>query len=76
MSALLALCALVAIWLLVARLVRRASRADPEAELLKLCHGDAAQRDRLIELERRRAPDLPRREAALRAIETRRRDNR
>ncbi len=40
---------------------------DQEAALVKLCHGDEAQAERLIELERRRQPSLSRAGAALAA---------
>jgi hypothetical protein len=49
--------------------------AGAEKRLLLLCHGDKAQMERLISLELQRNPDIPRAEAAARAIHSRRRDN-
>lgn len=40
---------------------------DHEAALVKLCHGDEAQAERLIDFERRRQPGLSRAGAALAA---------
>lgn len=40
---------------------------DQEAALLRLCHGDKAQAERLIEFERQRQPQLSRAGAALAA---------
>ncbi len=68
---LLALLALTGWWLL-----RRPSASDPEADLLRVCHGDREQAERLIRLELARAPGITRTHAARRATESRRRDNR
>lgn len=40
---------------------------DHEAALIRLCHGDRAQAERLIDFERRRQPNLSRAGAALAA---------
>jgi hypothetical protein len=53
------------------------SSADAEAHLRRVCSGDQAQVDRLIEGEMRRAAGrISRAEAARRAVERHRRDNR
>ena len=69
--------ALLVLLMLGARLhARRQRRREPERDLLRLCYGDREQAERLIGIEQRRAPGVPRSEAAARAIEARRRDNR
>ena len=52
------------------------SSVSPEAQLLLLCRGDAERAERLIELEKRRAPRLSRERAVVRALERFRKDNR
>ena len=47
-----------------------------EAELRKICLGNEAQAERLIASEVSRAPGISRAEAAMRAVERYRRDNR
>ncbi len=54
----------------------RSSMLSRENNLLKLCHGDQEQVDRLIALEQRRNSKLSRRQAARAAIYAYRRDNR
>jgi hypothetical protein len=54
---------------------RDASRRA-EAQLRRICLGDEAQAERLISIERARAPGISRAEAASRAVERYRRDNR
>lgn len=49
---------------------------DHEAALLKLCHGDKTQMERLIEFEQRREPSLSRAGAALAAATRLRHDRR
>jgi hypothetical protein len=48
---------------------------DPEQQLDRICRGDGAQAARLIAYEQRRKPGLTRAQAALRALESYRRDN-
>jgi hypothetical protein len=62
-----------AIWLWVAH---RGRRHAPEKELRRICLGDERQAERLLESEMTRAPGLSRAEAARRAVERYRRDNR
>ena len=71
--------ALVAAWIAAAWLFARTGgrkTRTPEARLLRICRGDAERADRLIEGELSRAPGISRVEAAARAIEKYRRDNR
>jgi len=49
---------------------------DPESQLHRICHGNQMQAERLIEGEIARAPGISRAEAARRAVERYRRDNR
>ncbi len=67
----LALTAVLGYWIAVAR------RGDGEAEqkLRRICMNDAAQAERLIDYELRKAPNISRHRAAQRAIERRRRDS-
>lgn len=51
-------------------------RRSAEKKLSKLCLGDTAQVDRLVEREQRRAPGLNRAQAVRAAIEAYQRDNR
>jgi hypothetical protein len=62
-----------AIWLWRAR---RDRRHAAEKELRRICLGNERQAERLIESEMTRAPDMSRAEAARRAVERYRRDNR
>jgi hypothetical protein len=62
-----------AIWLWVAY---RSRRYLPEKELRRICLGDERQAQRLLESEMSRAPGISRAEAARRAVERYRRDNR
>ena len=57
---------------------RRGASAGAEAELRRICLGDPSQVERLIEGEMRRAAPgtMSRTEAARRAVERHRRDNR
>jgi len=57
---------------------RRAASTGAEAELRKICFGDPSQVERLIEGEMRRggAGTVSRAEAARRAVDRHRRDNR
>ena len=57
---------------------RRAGSTGAEAELRKICFGDPSQVERLIEGEMRRAVSgtMSRAEAARRAVDRHRRDNR
>jgi len=48
----------------------------PESQLLKICQGDQAQAQRLLEAEINRAPGISRGEAAARAVHRYQRDNR
>lgn len=50
--------------------------ASPESTLLRLCHGDASKVERLIALELKTAPSIPRSVAIDRAIDRLRRDHR
>lgn len=55
----------------------RSRPVDAEAHLRRICFGDQQQVDRLIDGEIRRAPGrISRAEAARRAVEQHRRDNR
>jgi hypothetical protein len=49
---------------------------NAEAQLRRICHGDDAQVERLIQGELDRARGIPRTEAAARAVARYRRDNR
>jgi hypothetical protein len=62
-----------AIWLWVAH---RGRKYAPEKELRRICLGDERQAERLLESEMTRAPGMSRAEAARRAVERYRRDNR
>ena len=53
---------------------RRAT--DPEPDLTRACRGDAAQASRLIDNQLRRHPNLTRRQAAARALDLLRYENR
>ena len=78
-SVLVVLGVLVAAWLAAAALFARTRgrpAKSPESRLLRVCRGDAARADRLIDGELSRAPGSSRSEAAARAIEKVRRDNR
>jgi hypothetical protein len=57
---------------------RRAAAAGAETELRKICFGDPSQVERLIDGEMRRVASgtMSRAEAARRAVERHRRDNR
>jgi hypothetical protein len=57
---------------------RRGGSSGAEAQLRKICFGDPSQLERLIEGEMRRAASgtMSRAEAARRAVERHRRDNR
>jgi hypothetical protein len=57
---------------------RSGASRGPEAQLRKICFGDPSQVERLIEGEMRRAASgtMSRSEAARRAVERHRRDNR
>jgi hypothetical protein len=50
--------------------------SDVERRLRVVCRGDAGQAERLITYELVRSPGIPREEAALRALQAFRRDNR
>lgn len=54
----------------------RGSVRSVEAQLLRICHGNEAQAERLIQGELTRAPGISRAEAVARAVERYRRDNR
>ena len=54
----------------------RRQASNPEPDLVRACRGDAGQASRLIDLEMRRQPTLTRRQAAWRALETLRDENR
>ena len=62
-----------AIWLWVAH---RGRKYAAEKELRRICLGDERQAERLLESEMTRAPGMSRAEAARRAVERYRRDNR
>jgi hypothetical protein len=62
-----------AIWLWVAH---RRRRFAAEKELRRICLGDERQAERLLASEMTRAPGVSRAEAARRAVERYRRDNR
>lgn len=67
------LAAVIGIWLW---LTFRRRAQDMEGELRRICMGDARQVERLIQGELTRAPGVSRAEAARRAVERYRRDNR
>jgi len=74
-AAVLAVAAIALVWLSITRGL--ASRAvDPETRLLRACHGDREQAERLIAGEISRVPGISRPDAARRALQIRRRDNR
>ena len=54
----------------------RGPSRNPESQLYRICHGNQTQAERLIEGEIARAPGISRAEAARRAVERYRRDNR
>jgi hypothetical protein len=62
-----------AIWLWIAH---RGRKHAAEKELRRICLGDERQAERLLESEMTRAPGMSRAEAARRAVERYRRDNR
>jgi hypothetical protein len=68
----------VALYLLLRLLFRggdkNAEAFDSEDELIRLCFGNKQQAERLIELERKSAPEISRSEAAKRASRSIRRD--
>jgi hypothetical protein len=72
----------VVIALVVAALVggwiwwTRSRSADAEAHLRRICFGDRGQVERLLDGEMRRAAGISRAEAARRALDRHRRDNR
>ena len=71
--ALSVLAAAIAIWLWW---TYRNRARDVEGELRRICMGDAGQVERLIQGELTRVPGMSRAEAARRAVERYRRDNR
>jgi hypothetical protein len=71
---LIILVAIVAGWLWFRH--RHGASGRAEAELQKICLGNEAQAERLIAAEVSRAPGISRAEAAMRAVERYRRDNR
>jgi hypothetical protein len=66
-------CVVAVSWLWLAR---RGRAQAAEEELRRICLGNESQAERLIEGELTRAPRLSRAEAARRAVERYRRDNR
>ena len=54
----------------------RGPSRNPESQLHRICHGNQTQAERLIQGEIARAPGVSRAEAARRAVERYRRDNR
>jgi hypothetical protein len=62
--------------LLFPRFLRRVNSKASEQELVRRCKGDVAQAGRLIDLEMRRRAGMPRGEAAARALERLKYDNR
>lgn len=51
-------------------------RRSPERDLQRACWGNGAQASRLIEYELQRTPGISRKEAASRALQSHKRDNR
>lgn len=76
MAIAVAIAIIVAIVFLLRRSADKTAATSPEEDLLLLCHGDTAQMERLIELERKSAPDISRSTAAARAAYSLRRDKR
>ena len=72
----LAIVALVIVIVLIVWMRRGQSSRRPEAVLLRICHGNQEQAERLIGGEMERTPGLPRAEAAARAVARYQRDNR
>ncbi len=81
----LAIAAIVAIILLLRRAAsgsaggstsESAETLSPESDLLRLCHGNKSQMERLIELERKKSTDISRLIAIARAAHILRRDKR
>lgn len=63
-------------WWLKRRTFGGASESASEEALLRACHGDREQMDRLVMREADRAPGITRAQAIRRALEAYRRDNR
>ena len=76
MSIAIAIVIIAAIVFLLRRSADRAETPSSEEDLLQLCHGDTAQMERLITLERKNAPGIPRSTAVARAVYSLRRDKR
>jgi hypothetical protein len=55
---------------------RGSAGAGPESRLLRICQGDTAQAERLLQAELSRSPAISRAEAAARAVQRLQRDNR
>ena len=55
---------------------RGGAQGSAESQLRRICHGNDAQAERLIEGEMSRTPGISRGEAAARAVARYRRDNR
>ena len=64
----------IAVWLWLRR--GRSTSGQTEAQLRRICLGNAGQVERLINLELTRSPGISRAEAADRAVERYQRDNR
>ncbi len=64
----------IAAWLWLSR--GRGAAGKAEAQLRRICLGNAGQVERLINLELTRSPGISRAEAAGRAVERYQRDNR
>lgn len=55
---------------------RGSANAGHESRLLRICQGDTAQAERLLQAELSRSPTISRAEAAARAVQRLQRDNR
>jgi hypothetical protein len=69
----LAMAVAVVLWL---RQHGGGSARSPETRLRQICHGNEAQAERLVQGELDRSPGISRAQAAARAVERYRRDNR
>jgi hypothetical protein len=75
-TVMLGIAVIVVIVFLLLRSAHPPEQVSSEEELLKLCHGDRSQMERLIAVESKNAPGIPRSVAIARATYSIRRDKR